>query len=991
VCPRGFALNPALDISQYAHTAWTIGDGFFDSAVQAIAQTPDGYLWLGTQFGLFRFDGVRKVAWNPPAGERLPGANVTKLLVTRDGRLWIATRAGLASWKDGRLLRYPEFAEQIIGALAEDDDGTVWVGTIGSPDGRLCAMRSGVVRYCEQNGSFGVGIFSLLEENGKLWASAASGLWRWKPDPPKRYPNPDPGRELNDSIRAGDGRLLIATSGGLRELAGEKIEASPIGAGARPPRAQRLLRDRQGSLWISTLDRGLLHVHQGRTDQFKRSDGLSGDLVYELFEDREGSIWAATTEGLDRFRDFAIPTMSSKQGLISDVVGAVLAARDGSVWLGGLGGLGRWNHGQITIYRKRDGLPDDSIHALLEDSRGRIWVSTSRGLARSENGRFVAVPPITTPTADDIAEGRDGSLWIMEVQQGLIHLRGTEVVERIPWLALGHSDHAICLNRDAKRGGIWLGFFRGGIAFFKDGQIREKYGTAEGLAPGLVRAVYPRADGSVWAASESGLSRIKDGHVATLNSRNGLPCDSVRSAIEDDERAVWLYLACGMARISRSEFEAWAADPHRPVKSTIFDASDGVTKQGLGGYSPKAARLKDGQLWFATNRGVSIVDPRHLPVNNIPPPIHIESIKVDGKPYDIKRGMRLPANVHDVWIDYTALSFVAPEKVRFKYKLEGQDRDWKEVVNDREAQYTNLGPHHYRFRVIACNNSGLWNEAGDTLEFSIAPAWNQTTWFYASCVAAFLAMLWGLYRLRLYQISREFNAQLDGRVDERLRVARDLHDTLLQTFQASLIQMQAAYNMFTRRPEKAIETLQRAITTSAGAIAEGREAIQNMRSSTVLTNDLAQALRAAGDQMAVRGSARFEVRVQGSSRDVHPILRDEVYRIALEALRNAFQHAEAHAIEAEILYGDSLRVRIRDDGKGIDPAILKEGRRSGHYGLPGMRERADRIGGKLDVWTGPGAGTEIQLGIPGSIAFGTSGAGALMGLFRRKGKTEPAA
>jgi signal transduction histidine kinase len=341
-------------------------------------------------------------------------------------------------------------------------------------------------------------------------------------------------------------------------------------------------------------------------------------------------------------------------------------------------------------------------------------------------------------------------------------------------------------------------------------------------------------------------------------------------------------------------------------------------------------------------------------------------------------------------LDYTALSLVAPEKVRFKYKLEGQDQDWREVINDRNAQYTNLAPRKYIFRVIACNNSGVWNEAGDTLEFSIAPAYYQTPWFYAACVAAFLALLWGLYRLRLYQIAREFNAQLDGRVDERLRVARDLHDTMLQTFQAALIQMQAGYNLLSRRPEKAAEAIQKAITTSAGAIDEGREAIQNMRSSSVTKNDLARALRLAGDQMAAEGSARYDLRVQGSSRDIHPILRDDVYRIALEALRNAFKHAEAKAIEAEIVYGDSLRVRIRDDGKGIDPAVMKEGL-SGHYGLPGMRERTGHIGGKLDVSTGAGAGTEIQLSIPGTIAFGTSGAGSLFRRFRRKGKSQAAA
>jgi signal transduction histidine kinase len=385
-----------------------------------------------------------------------------------------------------------------------------------------------------------------------------------------------------------------------------------------------------------------------------------------------------------------------------------------------------------------------------------------------------------------------------------------------------------------------------------------------------------------------------------------------------------------------------------------------------------------------------VLDPHNIAFNSLPPPVHIESIEANGERHELKPGMRLPANIRSLRIEYTALSFVAPEKIHFKYKLEGQNRNWHEVINDRDANYTNLGPRTYRFSVMATNNSGVWNETGDTLEFSIAPAYYQTTWFLALCGTAFLAATWGLYRLRLYQVAREFNAQLDGRVDERLRVARELHDTLLQTFQAALIHMQAAYNVLSRRPEKAAETLQKAIDISSGAIAEGREAIQNMRSSTVVKNDLARALRVAGDQMAAEGSATFGVTVQGSSRDVHPILRDDVYRIALEAMRNAFRHAGAHAIEAEVEYGDNLQVRIRDDGKGIAPEIMNKGR-TGHYGLPGMRERAERIGGKLDVWSGPGAGTEIQLSIPGTLAFGTSGAGSLFRRFRRKSKTKTAA
>jgi signal transduction histidine kinase len=351
--------------------------------------------------------------------------------------------------------------------------------------------------------------------------------------------------------------------------------------------------------------------------------------------------------------------------------------------------------------------------------------------------------------------------------------------------------------------------------------------------------------------------------------------------------------------------------------------------------------------------------------------------------------MRLPANPHDVQIDYTALSFVAPEKVRFKYMLEGQDRGWHEPVGERHVLYTNLRPRQYRFRVIACNNSGVWNEAGDTLEFSIDPAWNQTTWFYASCVGAFLAMLWGLYQIRLYQIRREFNAQLDGRVDERLRVARELHDTMLQSFQAALIQMQAARNIFTRRPEKTEESLDKAINTAAGAIAEGRGAIQDLRLHAAGGSDLAQLLTAAGQELAQseapsENPAAFRVTVEGERQSLKPLLQDEIYRIARELLRNAFRHAHARQIEAEIRYDSrQFRLHVRDDGKGIDPEILKAGGRAGHYGLPGMRERVDRFGGKLDFWSDSGAGTEAVLTVPGAVAYASSNGGRFS-FFRRK-------
>jgi len=321
-------------------------------------------------------------------------------------------------------------------------------------------------------------------------------------------------------------------------------------------------------------------------------------------------------------------------------------------------------------------------------------------------------------------------------------------------------------------------------------------------------------------------------------------------------------------------------------------------------------------------------------------------------------GGRLPPLVRNIAIDFIALSLSAPEKNRYRFKLEGWDPDWRDTLNEYRLEYSNLPPRHYRFRVIACNNSGVWNETGDTLEFSVAPAYYETSWFIALCIAAGLATLWGLHRLRLYQLAREFAAQ----TEERTRIARELHDTLLQSFQASLIRMQAARNLLSRRPDEAGEGLARAIEMAAGAIAEGRNAIQGLRAEPVSKGDIAQMLTQAGQELAHTDEAPdhppvFRVTVEGERQHLDPLLQDEVYRTARELLRNAFRHAQAARIEVEIRYESrQFRVHVRDDGKGIDPAIVKAGGRAGHWGMPGMRERVDRLGGKLEFWSEAGAG-----------------------------------
>ena len=982
------ALDPSLAVSQYAHTAWTVRDGFSLGAVFAMAQTPDGYLWLGSEFGLFHFDGVRFVRWQPPAGEQRAIDSVYSLICARDGTLWIGTFQGVASWRDGRLTWLHEFDDMFATSMLEDRNGTVWVGALTRDGGRLCAMRDGRGTCSGEDGRFGGFVWSLHEDDrGALWVGADSGVWRWKPGSPLRYPTP--GLRVGDLTASDEGQLVIGIRGKrLRHLIGEKVDVYPIRHAIRPTAllqdrdvdSNKLLRDRNGALWIGTEHRGLVHVQRGRADTFAKSDGLSGDIICSLFEDREGNIWVSTSAGLDRFRELPVRSYSSKQGLSSDAIASVVAARNGSLWLAAPDGLTRWKDGQTTIFRRQNGLPDDSMQSLFEDTRGRVWVFTKGGLAYSDGSRFVAVPGVPSQEVFSMTGDEAGNLWLSG-NRGLTHLLSARVVEHFPWSTLKRTQQAKVVLSD--KGGVWLSFWNdGGVVYFKDGQLRASYGAVDGLGKGHVPGIQLDEDGALWAATEGGISRIKDGRVATLTNGNGLPCETIHGTVWDDSRALWAYATCGLFRIGRTELDTWIADRTRRIETTFWDAADGVQLRGApGSYGPFVARSADGKLWFLGSEGIQVIDPHRLSFNTVRPPVHIERLIADHEIRSQRQpggtavpSVRLPPRVRDLQIDYTALSFVAPERIRFKYRLDGQDTNWREVVNERQVQYSNLRPGTYRFHVIAANNSGVWNEQGDLLEFSIAPAYYQTAWFSALCAAGALGLLWAGYRVRVRQLHHRFEMALEARVSERTRIARELHDTLLQSFHGLLLRFQTVSHVWAERPELAKEKLDSAINAAASAITEGRNAVQGLRESTVGTSDLADAIGTLGAELAAapgdRPTPAFHVTVEGEPRPLHPILRDDIYKITAEALRNAFRHAEATDVDVEIRYDrQQFRLRVQDDGKGFDQALLPRQAAAAHYGVPGMRERAVLLGGTLTVWSKEGAGTAVELCIPGRSAY----------------------
>ena len=985
--PRVFALNPALDVSQYSHTAWKIQDGFARGAIKSIAQTPDGYLWVGTEFGLLRFDGVRAVPWRPPADQHLPSDDIWSLLAASDGALWVGTAKGLARWKDGRLTVYDEFAGRLVWRLIESHDTTVWASGPSVPTGRLCAIRRQDVKCFGDDASLGYGVMALYEDTQRnLWLGVADGIWRWSPGPPRFFPMPGERDRIQAFNADRDGVLLVTTRGGVRRFVDGRAESYPLAGPTMPLKADRLLRDRDGTLWMGTAS-GVVHAHEGKTDTFARADGLSGDRVLALFEDREGNIWVATTDGLDRFRDVVASALSEKQGLSNARAFAIRVAADRSVWLGTTDSVERWDNGRFISYRARSrpvgvgnarqivvkGFPEQGVGAVFPDDRGRLWTATATGVGYVEHDRFIVRDDVPARAVRSFAQDSDGNVWIGDQQGGLFSVAPNGEVGHIPWGSLGHKDFATAMIADPVRGGLWLGFWGGGIGHFKNGEMREIYSTADGLGEGRITSLRFASDASLWVSTQHGLSRLWNGAVTTLNRNNGLPCDSIHWAIPDDGGALWMDTTCGLVRVAREHVDAWIADPRHSITAVVFDNSDGARLQSEFpvGYEPFVAKAPDGRLWFVGMNGTIVVDPRRLNFNTFPPPVHVERVVADRKPFDLTPAdsrLDLPSLTRDLQIDYTALSLVAPEKVRFRYLLEGYDGNWQDAGNRRQAFYTNLAPRDYRFRVIASNNSGVWNETGATLDFTIAPAYYQTTWFTAVSIATVMALVWGAHRVRLRVVrkhEREISALnerlMKAQEQERIRIAGELHDGVMQEMLAVTMLLGTAKR---RLPEdsQAKVTIEKAQEKLVQAGTDLRQLSHDLHPPLLQDVGLPKAVLAYCEQFSALSNIPLSCDAADDVRDLSRGAALALFRIVQEALGNAAKHASAKRISVRLWRADNMvSLTVSDDGVGLDASRFANG---GGLGMVMMRERASQLDGWFEFESAPGRGTTIRVVIP---------------------------
>ncbi len=1014
-------LDPQKGLRQYGHRSWQSDSGLPQNTVHAILQTRDGFLWLGTEGGLVRFDGAQFVVYDKQVPARLPSATIDSLFEDRDGTLWIGTDDGLVRRRGSEfatLTTADRLPSNTIWATFQDREGALWVVT---PDG-LARDRNGSFEAFPVKQGIANAKGVVEGDDDTIWIGTNSGLERLRGGKIEGAPLL-PGAEITALAAATDGRLWAGTRAGLYSIAEDKPEnASPfrglpsdeitaltpdrhgglwIGTAKGPARwkdgaltvyaaqsglpaerVQSIFEDREGAAWVAT-SRGLAHLFGGRVEAFLPPQALATESILSIMEDREGSLWLGTESGgLQMLHDQAFTSYTADDGLADDRVRSVFQDRGGAVWIGtGGGGLNRFQDGTFAHLTTAEGLSSDIVLALSGDASGNLWVGTPDGLDRVRDGHVTAYTS-ADGLADDFVRSlysaSDGSLWV-GTRRGLSHLENGRFASYTSMDGLG-SDlvGAVVEQRSEQRseqgGGprgeysaptLWIATL-GGLTRFNHGRF-STLTTRDGLSSNVITALYPDGEGNLWiGTNQGGLNRLRNGRITAYPpERTGLP-ESVYAILEDARGNLWLGSKTGVYSVAKHQLDDFAVDAASRVAPAVYGTADGmkVGECSSGGH-PAAWKLADGTMWFATLKGIAAVDPEHLSRNLVPPPVAIEEVLIDDKPVaKLTEPLVVAPGMRRFEFRYAGMSFVAPQKVRYRYKLDGFDRDWVEAGAGRAAYYTNLPPGRYRFHVLAANNDGLWNETGASLDFRLRPRFYQTLWFYLGLALGLAMLAYASYRWRLRQVELRYDAVLA----ERGRIAREIHDTLAQSLVGISVQLELVNRLLASSVDSARAQLDAARSLVRESIAEARSSIWDLRSQAAATEDFATRIARMAAAAAENSAPKIRVnsKVSGIYRPLPPKTEAELLRIAQEAVANAVRHAKPERIAIEIRFGArDLEMTIEDDGSGFDglPHPQSSGP-EGHFGLAGMRERAAEIGGTLTIDSAPGKGTRVTASVP---------------------------
>jgi len=977
IAGAAWAVDRDRSLGQLHHSSWTMREGA-PMDVEAIAQTEDGFMWFGTGTGLVRFDGAQFERFVSASGDVLPsGAGPIRSLYALPGNALIIGWAfgGATVLRDGRVTNYGPKEGFPTGSpyqFLTGSDDLLWVATadaLARFDGKRWHVIGADWNFAGQRA---VSLF--LDRDGTMAAFTPSTLMILPKGATAFQPTGGKSTSRVPIVRSRDGTLFFSDNRGIRSIASlaRYDEADrPLLVGAVSFTARRMIVDRDGNLWFQD-ERGLGRIaHPERpgavAEYFSRNEGLTDEKASRFFEDRQGNVWVTTASGIDRFRTgpFVAPT-----GILRANFAALAPYLNGGLLVASHANAGQ--HLAIDGTAREFGLK--FVTCAYRDPDGAVWFGSQRDTPRVaefwkyQNGRIERVdlpadiPPNAVVQAVTMGAGR--SLWVSIVRAGNFRLSGGSW-SRVAELPDAGKQTAVVMTSDS-RGRVWLGYPGGGVSVWDEGKVRT-YLAADGLEVGNVLAIQEKGS-HLWVAGERGLAIFESERFRMLSAEDPDVFRGIRGLVETDEGDLWLHGATGAILVKADQVRGALRQPSHAMSVRLFAYDDGFIGVPTDLRPlPSLVASTDGRLWFATNRGVYMHDPRRSGANETAPTVVVTGVVAGGARYLSAREIELPALATSLQVDYTATSMAVPGRTRFRHKLDGVDRDWQDAGARRQAFYTNLGPGTYRLQVIAANEDGVWSTTGATVDWTIAPAWYQTGWFKALCVLAALVFVGFLFNLRIRQMRTQIQARLQERLLERERIARELHDTMIQGFQGLVLTFAATIRRIA--PGEPREALEKALDRAQETLALGRDRVRDLRDSVGFSGDLAAALKDAADDLAVAHPAAFELSERGVRRDLHPVGAEEVYLIAREALANAYRHAAARRIEAEIEYGAShLRVRVRDDGKGVPREVIERGV-PGHWGMTGMRERAQKLGARLLVRSGDGSGTEVELDVPAEVGY----------------------
>jgi signal transduction histidine kinase/ligand-binding sensor domain-containing protein len=959
----GWGLVPSTPLANYGRQGWVMENGLPQNTVQALVQSKSGFVWLGTEVGLIRFDGISFETFDKNSSPALPGNDVRCLMETKAAALWIGTSEGLARWQDGKIVVFTTangLPSNGIRALVEDNNEEVWVWT----DGGLSVLAGDrFIGVPEGEGQPRGTVTSLTGSGGGVWVGTTTGVYNrlkssWN-GPRLAGTFPNEGVE-HLAVRPGDSLAVASKTVVAFERANGVIERLTVGKELPGSRIQAFYGDKEGSIWIGT-NAGLIRWSDGKVERFPVNDGLATESILSVMEDQEGNLWVGTeTGGLHILRDQRFHLMGVRDGLSSDETTTVVEDESRTLWVGtAASGLNAVKPGGgVKTYTVKDGLLSDVILSLAAGQHGELWVGTPDGLNRIEGGKveaFTSADGLPDDFIRSLLVDEDGSLWV-GTRRGLAHWSGKAGASMTTFTTangLG-SDLVGALARD-RRGNLWVATL-GGLARLH-GSSMINYTTKDGLSSNVVTALLPRGNGTMVIGTQDHGWNLWDGlGQITAVQYIGLERTSVHAILDDGGDHLWFATSNG---IGRCDIDLAGGCYHW----IGFGTADGLRSQETAINShPSAWHSAEGQLWFATPKGlVEVVDPGKFPVNKVPSPVALERFVVDDVAMNLAVSpVKVKAGGGRFEFDYAGMSFTAPLKVRYRYMLDGFDKDWTEAGTRRVAYYTAIPPGHYTFRVQAANNDGVWNPAGAGLAFELKPRFYQSLWFYAlmTLLAAGLVVAATMLveRRKMLRTEREFNAVLG----ERNRIAREIHDTLAQGYVGVSVQLEVLAELLRKnRTEAAVKQLDKTRTQVRDGLAEARQSIWALRSQDSGEKTLPVRLRRMAENAGL-GGLETQFLVFGAYRPLSPDTEQELLRIAQEAIQNVQRHSGAKCLTAQIEYlPGAIALEIKDDGRGFDTTEAAE--LEGHFGLTGMRERAATFGGTLEIISGPGRGTTIRV------------------------------